>query len=64
MVKISGERLREVRIPVPSLKVQDDLVEKLDGVYGACTALQSSLMQPEIGFLRAATLRKAFAGEL
>lgn len=64
MVKISGERLREVRIPVPPLDVQDTLVDDLDEAYGACASLQSALDQPEFSHIEHAVLRKAFAGEL
>jgi type I restriction enzyme S subunit len=64
MVKISGERLRQVRIPLPSLEIQDALIEELNEAYGVCAALQSDLARPEYGFLRAAILRKAFAGEM
>lgn len=64
MVKISAERLREVRLPIPPLDAQDALVDELDEAYGACSSLQASLVQPEMDHLRAAVLRKAFAGEL
>ena len=64
MVKIYGERLREVQIPVPSLLAQDSLVQELDEAYETCSMLQRALVQPEIHHLRSAVLRKAFAGEL
>lgn len=64
MVKISGERLREVRIPVPSLLAQDSLLKELDEAYETCSLLQPALVQPEIDHLRNAVLRKAFPGEL
>jgi type I restriction enzyme S subunit len=64
MVKISGERLREVRIPVPSLLAQDSLVKELDEAYETCSLLQPALVQPEIGHLRSAVLRRAFPSEL
>jgi len=64
MVKISGERLRGVRIPVPSLLAQDLLVRELDEAYETCSLLQPALVQPEIGHLRSAVLRKVFPSEL
>jgi len=64
MVKISGERLREVRIPVPSLSVQKQVAAELDVVRGAFADIGENLVQPEVAHLRSAVLRKAFAGEL
>jgi len=64
MVKISGERLRKVRVPIPPLDVQHILVKALDEAYETCSSLERSLDQPEVDHMRAAVLRKAFAGEL
>lgn len=64
MVKISGERLREVRIPVPPLYVQKGVAAELDVVRDAFKGIGENLIQPEVGNLRSAVLRKAFAGEL
>lgn len=64
MVKISGERLREIRIPVPSLAVQEKIIGRLDAAHDLMRQLASESLPEEIEALRAAILRKAFAGEL
>ena len=64
MVKISGERLREVRIPLPSLDVQAELVERLDEARTSVDRLIAAQDVVEIDSLRGAILRKAFSGEL
>ncbi|APR86257.1 Type I restriction-modification system, specificity subunit S [Minicystis rosea] len=66
MVKISGERLREVTVPLPDLTAQDRVVSWLDGVSKLTADLQARLTA-EAGrdvHLPASILRKAFAGEL
>jgi hypothetical protein len=62
MVKISGKRLRELRIPLPTLEAQDSLIEELDEAHGTCASLQSALIQPEVDHLRTAILRQALTG--
>jgi type I restriction enzyme S subunit len=66
MVKISGERLREVMVPLPDLAVQDRVVCHLDGLLKLATALEEKLVAESARdtLLPAAILRKAFAGEL
>lgn len=64
MVKISGERLREVSIPVPSLAAQAAIVERLDAAHVLMRKLATESLPGEIEVLRKAVLRKAFAGEM
>lgn len=61
MVKISGERLREVQLPVPPRADQERLADELEAAHEACVAVQTSLVQPEVSRLRGAILRKTFA---
>lgn len=64
MVKISGERLREVSIPVPSLEEQARIVSRLDVAHDLMRQLARESLPVEIEVLRRAVLRRAFAGEL
>lgn len=64
MVKISGERLREVSIPVPSLDKQALIVSRLDAAHELIRELGTESVAAEVQALRGAVLRKAFAGEL
>lgn len=64
MVKISGERLREVRLPVPSLRKQEAIVMRLDAAHEMMRHLADETAPGDIEALRGAILRKAFAGEL
>lgn len=64
MVKISGERLREVSIPVPSLTEQEKIVTRLDVAHDLMRQLATESLPGEVEVLRGAILRKAFAGEL
>lgn len=64
MVKISGERLREVSIPVPSLAEQAKIVSRLDAAHDLMRQLAAESLPGEVEVLRGAVLRKAFAGEL
>jgi type I restriction enzyme, S subunit len=66
MVKVSGERFREVKIPVPELDVQDRLVARLDGLLKVSSDLCERLAAESArdSLLPAAVLRKAFAGDL
>jgi len=64
MVKISGERLREVSIPVPSLAEQARIVSRLDAAHDLMRQLATESLPGEIEVLRRAVLRKAFVGEL
>ena len=64
MVKISGERLREVTIPVPSIHEQKQIVARLDAGHDLIRHLNDESSEIEIEAIRTAILRKAFAGEL
>lgn len=64
MVKISGERLREVSIPVPSLAEQAKIISRLDAAHDLMRQLATESLPGEVEVLRGAILRKAFAGEL
>lgn len=64
MAKISGERPRQVEIPVPSIADQERLIERLDGLHDMATALLTDLTSFSAAELRPSILRKAFAGEL
>lgn len=64
MVKISGERLREVSLPVPSLNKQAQIINRLDVAHDLIRELASESVSGEMEALRGAILRKAFAGEI
>jgi type I restriction enzyme, S subunit len=64
MVKISGERLREVTLPVPSLDKQVQIISRLDAAHALIRELARQSVAGEVEALRGAILRKAFAGEL
>ncbi len=64
MVKISGERLREVSLPVPSLNKQAQIIKRLDAEHDLIRAMATEYVSGEVEGLRDAILRKAFAGEL
>jgi type I restriction enzyme S subunit len=64
MVKISGARLREVMIPVPSLAKQAEIVSRLDAAHHVIDELAVESVPGDVEALRGSILRKAFAGEL
>jgi len=64
MVKISGERLREVSIPVPSIIEQQQIVARLDAGHDFIRHINYESLGIDVGTIRAAILSKAFAGEL
>ncbi|HUG67213.1 MAG TPA: restriction endonuclease subunit S [Pirellulaceae bacterium] len=64
MVKISGERLKDVSIPLPPLDVQESLVNRFDELHDLAFQMVSEMQAPERDHLRKSILRKAFAGEL
>lgn len=64
MVKISGERLKEVEIPVPPLDSQDELIAKFDELHDLSASLVAEMESIDVRHLRESILRKAFAGEL
>ena len=63
MVKISGERLREVSLPVPPIATQERIIKRLDASHETIRQLAAEIPEKEIGALRGAILRKAFAAE-
>jgi len=64
MVKISGQRLKEVETPVPPLKVQDVLIERFDELHDLASDLNKDLRSFNSTTLRQSILRKALTGEL
>ena len=64
MVKISGRRLREVTIPVPSPEEQRRVLATLDEALKISEDVLNGLQVPVVEFAREAVLRRAFAGEL
>jgi type I restriction enzyme S subunit len=66
MVKISGERLRDVTVPLPDLHEQQALVARLDDLFKMATELEARISAESLrdALLFGAILRKAFAGEL
>lgn len=63
MVKISGQRLKEVEIPVPPLNVQAELIEKFDELHDLSSNLMGELKSLNSASLRQSILSKAFSGE-
>ena len=61
MVKISGERLREVSIPVPSITEQLQIVARLDAGHELINQLKKESSEIEAPTIRASILRNAFA---
>ena len=64
MVKISGSRLREVMIPLPSREDQLQVLTMLDEALEVSNRILGSLQTPAMEPAREAVLRRAFAGEL
>ncbi|RJQ65148.1 MAG: hypothetical protein C4519_28865 [Desulfobacteraceae bacterium] len=64
MVKMSGERLKEVEVTVPPLDVQDSLINRFDELHNLSSDLLIDLKSFNPATLRQSVLRKAFAGEL
>ena len=64
MVKISGQRLKDVEVPVPPLDVQDLLIERFDELHDLASGLLDDLRFFNSSELRQSILCKAFAGEL
>jgi type I restriction enzyme, S subunit len=66
MVKISGERLRTVSIPLPSLDEQQRVEEQFAEISEIAEKAQAELkaLENECAALRQAILREAFAGKL
>ena len=64
MVKISGSRLREVMIPLPSREEQSRVVATLDEALDVSSHVLGGLQVPAGEPMREAVLRHAFAGSL
>lgn len=64
MVKISGERLREVSLPIPPVDKQAQIISRLDAAHELIRELATESVADEVEALRGAILRKAFAGEM
>ena len=64
MVKISGRRLREVAIPIPSREEQARVLATLDEALDLSNQILGSLRAPAVEPAREAVLRRAFAGDL
>ena len=62
MVKISGRRLREIMIPLPSRKEQSRVVATLEEALDVSNHILGSLKAPADEPMREAVLRHAFAG--
>jgi type I restriction enzyme, S subunit len=56
--------LQTLQIPVPPREVQDGLVETLEQIRVLSVSLTEELESPERKLLRAAVLKRAFAGEI
>ena len=63
MVKISGARLKEVTIPLPSLSDQADIVDRLDQGHRLIRQLAHETLPGEIEALRTSVLRKSLSKE-
>ena len=63
MVKISGSRLREVMIPLPSREDQLRVLTMLDEALEVSNRILGGLRMPATESAREAVLRRAFAGE-
>jgi type I restriction enzyme S subunit len=63
---INSENLRSISVPLPPVKVQNEVVRALSTRQGSVIELQRELAatKDEASHLREAILRKAFAGEL
>ena len=64
MVKISGQRLKDVEIPVPPLKQQAKLIDRFDELHDLSAQLKSELRSLNPSTIRQSILHKAFSGEL
>jgi len=62
----SAKILKEITIPLPSLKEQESIVNGIESMLGSITALESIYQQKlnSLNELKQSILQKAFAGEL
>jgi type I restriction enzyme S subunit len=63
---IAYKRLRYVRLPIPSMDEQAEIVRRVDGLFALATAIEQRVERAaaRAGSLPQAILSKAFAGEL
>jgi type I restriction enzyme S subunit len=64
MVKISAQRLKEVKIKVPPLNIQEKILDELDEARNLISLVNREISKDQTQLLRDAILRKAFSGEL
>lgn len=64
MVKISAQRLKEVKIKVPPLNIQEKILDELDEARNLISSVNREISEDQTQRLRDAILRKAFSGEL
>jgi type I restriction enzyme S subunit len=64
MVKISAQRLKEVKIKVPPLDMQEKILDELDEARNLIFSVNREISEDQTQLLRDAILRKAFSGEL
>lgn len=64
MVNINAKEMARFPMPLPPMKEQIEIVERLRALRICAQALRNEIDDPAIGQIRLAFLRKAFAGEL
>ena len=63
MVKISGERLKQIEIPIPKLSDQDAIIERFDELQAYSSDLLKNFTFLNIPDLKQSILHSAFTGE-
>ena len=64
MVNINAKEIQRMPLPLPSIAVQTELIEKMNEVEPLVDELTAHFQEDGIAHLRESILRKAFAGEL
>jgi len=64
MVNINAKEIQRMPLPLPSIAVQTELIEKINEVEPLVDELTAHFQEDGIAHLRESILRKAFAGEL
>jgi type I restriction enzyme S subunit len=64
MVNLNVKEMAKFPMPVPPLDEQERVVLRLKAARTLAEELRTSMVEPEIGFVRQAILQRAFAGEL
>jgi type I restriction enzyme S subunit len=64
MPGLNATKLRDLKICLPPIAVQQETVDKLNRAHGAIREMLQLDSRPELSALRNAILRQAFAGEL